>query len=102
LVFAAWHASAITLNTGLDLSVKNNSICLINNIINWIIRTTVGPASGSALVPGLAHAIWTGTDCPLFDFGEIFGALEVVATQLYGLGPGLPAMTPGVTTLTLL
>jgi len=102
LAFTVWHISAVTLDTGFDLPVREIPIYLINVIILGLIWGIMRMVSGSILVPAVSHAIWNGIDYPLFGFGEKVGALGITETHIYGPEVGFLGIALGAAFLALL
>jgi membrane protease YdiL (CAAX protease family) len=89
LIFAAWHISAVSLETGFDLPARQIPIYLVNATLigmNWgLLRL----ASGSIIVASISHGLWNGLAYLLFGFGDETGALGIEETWLYGPETGL-------------
>ncbi len=84
VAFAAWHISAISLNTGFDVPAKEIPIYLVNATIIGAVWGFLRMISGSVLVPAVSHAVWNGIDYPLYGFGERVGALGIEQTHIFG------------------
>ncbi len=102
VAFIVWHISAVTLDTGFDLPLKEVPIYLINGLILGLIWGIMRMVSGSILVPAVSHAVWNGIDYPLFGFGEKVGALGIAETHIYGPEVGLLGIVLGLVFLTLI
>ena len=84
LAFAAWHISAISLDTGFDVPAKEIPVYLFNATILGLVWGMLRMATGSVVVAAVCHSLWNGLDYPLFAFGEKVGALGIEATHIYG------------------
>ena len=84
VAFAAWHISAISLDTGFDVPAKEIPIYLVNATIIGAVWGFLRMISGSVLVPAVSHAVWNGIDYPLYGFGERVGALGIEQTHIFG------------------
>lgn len=84
VAFAAWHISAISLDTGFDVPAKEIPIYLLNATIIGAVWGFLRMISGSVLVPAVSHAVWNGIDYPLYGFGEKVGALGIEQTHVFG------------------
>jgi len=84
LAFTLWHVSAVSLDTGFDLPVKQILIYLPNAFLLGLIWGMLRLISGSAVVAAVSHAVWNGLAYGLFAYGEKVGALGVTETAVYG------------------
>lgn len=87
--FAAWHVSAISLDTGFDVPASEIPVYLVNATLLGLIWGMLRMFSGSIVVPSVCHALWNGLDYPLFGFGESSGALGIQQTHIFGPEVGL-------------
>lgn len=102
VVFVLWHVSAISLDTGFDLFLKEIPIFLISISFLALIWGILRMVSGSVLVPAVSHAVWNAVDYPLFGFGEKVGALGITETQLFGPEVGILGIALGAAFLALI
>jgi membrane protease YdiL (CAAX protease family) len=96
LAFAAWHISAVVLETGFEPPAKQIPVYLVNATILGAIWGRLRSLSGSIVVASVSHGLWNGMAYALFGFGTHVGALGIENTALYGpeigvLGLGLNA-----------
>ncbi len=89
LAFTLWHISAISLDTGFDVPSSEIPIYLINATLIGAVFGMLRMASGSVVVPSVCHAVWNGSDYPLYGFGEKIGALGIEQTHIYGPEVGM-------------
>jgi membrane protease YdiL (CAAX protease family) len=94
VAFAAWHVSAVSLDTGFDVPARQIPVYLVNAAMIGAVWGMLRWISGSAFVCAVSHAVWNGLDYPLFGFGTNVGALGIARTEIYGpevgvLGLGL-------------
>ena len=89
LAFAAWHISAISLDTGFDVPAAEIPVYLVNATLLGAVWGILRMVSGSVVVPAVCHALWNGLDYPLYGFGEKSGALGIEQTHLFGPEVGL-------------
>jgi membrane protease YdiL (CAAX protease family) len=97
LAFAAWHISAVTLDTGFDLPAKQIPLYLINATIMGIVWGALRGRSGSVLVPAVSHGLWNGLAYVLFGFGTRAGALGVSETAVWGPEVGILGLVVNAT-----
>ena len=97
VAFMAWHLSAITLDTGFNVPLREVPIYLLNGTLLGLIWGAMRMASGSIVVPSVCHAIWNGLVYPLFGFGEKVGALGIQQTHWYGPEVGLVGVAVNLT-----
>jgi membrane protease YdiL (CAAX protease family) len=102
LGFTLWHVSAISLDTGFDIPLREIPIYLISTTILGLIWGILRMVSGSVLVPAVSHAVWNGIDYPLYGFGEKVGALGITDTHLFGPEVGLLGILLGLAFLALI
>lgn len=100
--FVLWHVSAISLDTGFDLPLKEIPIFLISISFLSLIWGILRMVSGSVLVAAVSHAVWNAVLYPLFGFGENVGALGITATQIYGPEVGVLGIALGAAFLALI
>ena len=84
VLFALWHVSAVTLETGFDLPASQIPVYLVNATVIAAIWAKMRLVSGSALVPSVCHSVWNGLAYTLFGFGTKTGSLGVTQTAVYG------------------
>jgi membrane protease YdiL (CAAX protease family) len=83
LAFAAWHLSAVLLNTGFNPPSAQIPVYILNAAVMGAIWGLLRGISGSVLVASLAHGLWNGGAYVLFGFGAKVGALGIVNTGFY-------------------
>lgn len=84
VAFVAWHVSAITLDAGFSVPLREVPVYLINATLLGLVWGGLRMASGSIVVASVCHAVWNGLDYPLYGFGEKVGALGIEQTHWYG------------------
>jgi membrane protease YdiL (CAAX protease family) len=84
IAFTLWHVSAVSLDTGFDLPVKQIMVYLPTAFLLGLIWGMLRLISGSALVAAFSHAVWNGLTYGLFAYGTKVGALGVQDTSIYG------------------
>ena len=89
LAFTAWHISAVSLETGFDLPVKEIPIYLANATLIGLNFGLLRLVSGSIIVASVCHGVWNGLAYALFGFGEKVGALGIQDSWLFGPEVGL-------------
>jgi membrane protease YdiL (CAAX protease family) len=97
LAFAAWHVSAVMLDTGFAPLRSQVPVYLANAAVIGGIWGMLRLISGSVLVASVGHGVWNGFAYVFFGFGTKSGALGIANTALYGpeigwLGLGLNAL----------
>ena len=89
LAFTLWHVSAISLDTGFDVPLRQIPVFLVNATLLGAAFGIMRAASGSVVVASVFHALWNAIDYPLFGFGEKAGALGIQSTHIFGPEVGL-------------
>jgi membrane protease YdiL (CAAX protease family) len=94
LAFAAWHVSAVLLDTEFAPLRTQVPVYLVNAAVMGAIWGMLRVISGSVVVASVGHGLWNGFAYVLFGFGTKAGALGIEDTVLYGpevgwLGLGL-------------
>ena len=84
LAFAAWHFSAVLLDTEFAPVRAQIPVLLVNAAVIGAIWGLLRLISGSVLVASVAHGVWNGFAYVLFGFGTKVGALGIQNTTLYG------------------
>ncbi|MEL7447864.1 MAG: CPBP family intramembrane glutamic endopeptidase [Pseudomonadota bacterium] len=82
--FVIWHLSAILLDTGFDVPLREVPIYLVNATIIGGVFGYLRLVSGSVFTASVCHAVWNALAYPLFGFGEKTGELGIAATHIYG------------------
>jgi membrane protease YdiL (CAAX protease family) len=89
VAFAAWHISAVTLETGFNPPPRQVPLFLINATVLGAIWGLMRAISGSAVVPSLSHAFWNTAAYSLYGFGTKVGALGIRDTSVFGPEVGI-------------
>ena len=84
LAFAAWHFSAVLLDTEFAPVRAQIPVYLVNAAVMGAIWGLLRLISGSVLVASVAHGVWNGFAYVLFGSGTKVGALGIQNTTLYG------------------
>jgi membrane protease YdiL (CAAX protease family) len=84
LAFAAWHISAVMLDTEFAPLGSQVPLYLVNAAVMGAIWGMLRLISGSVLVASVGHGVWNGFAYVFFGFGTKTGALGIVNTALYG------------------
>lgn len=84
IAFAAWHLSAVSLNTGFDLPVKQIPVYLVNAAVIGAVWGMLRLMSGSVIVASVSHGIWNGGAYVFFGYGTKVGALGIANAAVYG------------------
>jgi membrane protease YdiL (CAAX protease family) len=69
IAFAAWHVSAVALDTGFDLPVKQIPVYLLNAAVVGAVWGMLRMISGSVIVASVSHGVWNGGAYVFFGFG---------------------------------
>jgi uncharacterized protein len=83
IAFAAWHVSAVLLDTGFNPPPAQVPVYLLNAAVMGAIWGLLRAISGSVLVASLAHGLWNGAAYAVFGFGAKVGALGIADTAFY-------------------
>jgi len=89
VAFTLWHVSAVTLDTGFDVPLRQVPVYLINATLLGAVWGTLRAWSGSIVVASVSHSVWNGLTYPLFGFGTRVGALGIERTDVFGPEVGL-------------
>ncbi|HZE88413.1 MAG TPA: CPBP family intramembrane glutamic endopeptidase [Verrucomicrobiae bacterium] len=84
LAFAAWHISAVTLDTGFNPPMPQVPVFLVNAAVMGVGWGLLRRISGSVVVTSLSHGLWNGLAYVFFGFGTKVGVLGVANTALFG------------------
>lgn len=98
VAFMIWHISAISFDTGFNLSYWQIPIFLTNALLlglNWGLLRLI---SGSVVVSSICHGIWNGLVYVFFGFGQTHqGALRITAGAIFGPENGVIGIMLNVT-----
>jgi uncharacterized protein len=89
VLFAAWHWSAITLDTGFNVEPARIPLFLLNAAVLGAIWGVMRDRSGSIVVSSLSHAVWNAGAYVLYGYGTHAGALGIADTYFYGPEVGI-------------
>lgn len=89
VAFAAWHVSAVVLDTGFDPPAAQVPGYLINAFVMGVIWGLLRSISGSVIVASLAHSAWNAVAYSLYGFGTKTGALGVTDTTFFAPETGI-------------
>lgn len=92
LAFAAWHLSAVLLDTGFNPPLTQVPIYLVNATLLGAIWGMLRWISGSVFVASVGHGVWNGLAYVFFGFGAEVGALGIRETALYGPEVGITGL----------
>jgi uncharacterized protein len=84
IAFAAWHVSAVALDTGFDLPLKQIPVYLVNAAVIGAVWGMLRLISGSVIVASVSHGVWNGGAYVFFGYGTKVGALGIANTAVYG------------------
>ena len=84
LAFAAWHLSAVLLETGFNPPLAQVPIFLVNAAVLGAIWGMLRLISGSVVAASVSHGVWNGVAYVFFGFGDEVGALRIEETAIYG------------------
>jgi hypothetical protein len=84
VAFAAWHLSAVLLETGFNPPLAQVPVFLVNAVLLGAIWGMLRLISGSVVVSSVAHGVWNGFAYVFFGFGSNVGALGIQDPALYG------------------
>ncbi len=84
LAFSLWHVSAVALETGFDLPVRQIPVFILNAAVMGAIWGLLRWISGSVIVASVSHGVWNGGAYVLFGYSTKVGALGIKQTALYG------------------
>ncbi len=84
VAFAAWHVSAVLLDTEFAPVRAQIPVYLVNAAVMGAIWGLLRLISGSVLVASVGHGVWNGFAYVFFGFGTKVGALGIENTTLYG------------------
>lgn len=84
IAFAAWHLSAVALDTGFDLPARQIPVYLVNAAVVGAVWGMLRLISGSVIVASVSHGIWNGGAYVFFGYGTKAGALGIANTAVYG------------------
>jgi len=89
LAFAAWHISAVALETGFDLPARRIPLFLVNAAVMGAVWGMLRAISGSVVVSSAAHGLWNGGAYVLFGFSNHPGKLGIADVWLWGPEVGI-------------
>jgi uncharacterized protein len=84
IAFAAWHISAVTLDTDFRSTPPQIPIYLLNAALIGIVWGILRWMSGSIIVASVSHGLWNGIAYVFFGFGTKTGALGIRNTAIFG------------------
>jgi uncharacterized protein len=89
IAFAAWHISAVTLETGFNPPPAQVPTFLVNALLMGMIWGLLRSISGSVVVAAVCHAVWNAVAYSLYGFGTKPGALGITDTFLFAPETGV-------------
>lgn len=89
IAFMAWHISFATIAEGYILPLSSLPVFLGNVFLLGLAWGLMRLASGSILVPSLAHGVWNGLVYVLFGISTESGLLAIQTTSVYGPETGV-------------
>jgi hypothetical protein len=96
VAFAAWHISAVSLETGFDLPGRRIPLFLVNAAVMGAIWGLLRAVSGSVVVSSAAHGLWNGGAYVLFGFSTHPGKLGIADVWLWGPEVGVLGLAANV------
>ncbi len=96
VAFAAWHISAVFLDTGFNPPARQAGVLLANALLLGIIWGCLRQRSGSIIVSAFAHSVWNAVAYALFGYGTKVGALGIRDTWLLGPEVGVLGLAVNV------
>jgi membrane protease YdiL (CAAX protease family) len=84
IAFAAWHISAVTLDTVYRPPTSQIAVFLVNAVVIGIVWGMLRWMSGSIIVASCSHGLWNGITYVFFGFGTKTGALGIRNTAIFG------------------
>jgi uncharacterized protein len=89
VAFAAWHISAVTLDTDYKTTAFQVPIFLINAAVIGAVWGMLRWLSGSIIVSSCSHAFWNGMAYVFFGFGSKTGALGITNSAIFSPETGV-------------
>lgn len=102
IVFALWHVPVALIEQDFKLPAAIIPVYITNAFLLGLCWGILRKASGSVLVPSLAHGLWNGFAYVLFGYGTKAGVLGVSAYNLYGPERGFLGIILNVITAVIL